>query len=874
MWFHLTTEHRSGGGVPSCVMLLVIGLATAARAQVIPAGMPAVRAESAVVTPDATYRGGGFGRFLFGDHYRDVWTTPIRVPILSLRRYAGGLRVTTRGGSMQTKALHFAGADGREYVFRSVNKDPAQSLPPDLRETYAKQIVRDLVSAEHPGGALVVARLLEGAGVLHATPQLFLMPNDTALGTYRREFAGMLGWLEIRPTEENEQAPGFADATRLVSSQKLLERLEAHADEQVDARAYLKARLIDVFVGDWDRHAEQWRWARFGDKASDRWQPIPRDRDWALVRLDGVVWSLVRFAYPYPQFVSFERRVPDMVWLTWNGRLLDRRFLSALDRPTWDSIATALRVNITDTLIDDAVRSLPPEQYAASGEELARTLRWRRDHLMTFADGFYRMLASEVEIHGTDAGELVTVDRIDERFTDVSMRALTKAGAPRSRVSFQRRFDAAETEELRIYLHGGDDRFVVRGAAAHGILVRVVAGGDAKTYLDSTGSGGDPRVRIYDVDASSEVESPMRASVDRRHYTPPPTRQWFAPARDWGERWRPLPWLGYTPDIGLFVGGGPLLEHYGFRSHPYEYRMSLRVGYATGVGRWRAEYDADFRHLGSALHATLFARASAIDVVHYYGPGNESEALQPRGYYRVDQQQYALDPTLIMPLGAHTTLGVGPTIRRVVTARDTTLLGRSLPGTYGAGTFTQAGARMRLALDTRNRVEYPTRGVFVSTQASAYPSIGSVTQPYAALRSEASTYLTAGGSLTPTLALRVGGDKLWGSYPFFDAAFVGGGSTIRGFNEQRFAGNASLYGNAELRVFLTKFFFLLPSDLGVFGLADAGRVFAPGERSNAIHEGFGGGVWVSPLGRSNTISLAIARSRDGSGVYLRSGFPF
>ncbi len=31
----------------------------------------------------------------------------------------------------------------------------------------------------------------------------------------------------------------------------------------VDARAYLRARLMDVLIGDWDRHLEQWRWARY-----------------------------------------------------------------------------------------------------------------------------------------------------------------------------------------------------------------------------------------------------------------------------------------------------------------------------------------------------------------------------------------------------------------------------------------------------------------------------------------------------------------------------------------------------------------------------------------------------------------------------------
>src|SRR6185503_1432708 len=203
----------------------------------------------------AHYQAGSFARLLFGETYRPLWMTPIKVPVLSLERYAGGLRPTQRGGSMQTKSLRFAGADGREYVFRSVDKDPSPSLPPELRGSYASRILQDLISAAHPTGALVVASLLDGAGVLHATPQLMALPDDPRLGEYRSEFAGMWGWVEVRPTDDPEDGgAGFAGASKVISSEKLLERIDKHADERADARAYLTARLVDVFVGDWDRH--------------------------------------------------------------------------------------------------------------------------------------------------------------------------------------------------------------------------------------------------------------------------------------------------------------------------------------------------------------------------------------------------------------------------------------------------------------------------------------------------------------------------------------------------------------------------------------------------------------------------------------------
>ena len=42
-----------------------------------------------VVTPGAKYAKGGLGVTFAGRHYRDLWTTPIRVPVLNIEQFAG-----------------------------------------------------------------------------------------------------------------------------------------------------------------------------------------------------------------------------------------------------------------------------------------------------------------------------------------------------------------------------------------------------------------------------------------------------------------------------------------------------------------------------------------------------------------------------------------------------------------------------------------------------------------------------------------------------------------------------------------------------------------------------------------------------------------
>ncbi len=842
---------------------------SAARAQ----QAPAARAESIVVVPGASYAAGSFSRFLFGDHYRDMWTRPLSVPVLSLTTFANGLRPIARGGSMQTRSLRLSGGDGRQYVFRSVDKDPSRSLPADLRETYASHVVRDLISAEHPAAGILVAGLLDAVGVLHATPQLVVMPNDERLGEFRADFAGMLGLIEERPIGDTDDATGvgFAGATRVENSEKLFERVTEHADERVDATAFLAARLFDVFVGDWDRHADQWRWARFGDGRNDLWKPIPRDRDWALVNLDGLVWSIARFAYPFPQFVKFGHHYPDPIWLTWNGRLLDRRFLSELEKPVWDSVSAKMRAQLSDQVIDDAIRLLPPELARASSTDLRDRLIQRRDSLAQAADRFYRLLADEVDVHATDESEIVDIVTAGDRFTDITVRQRTRAGAPRGRTWFHRRFDAEETREVRVYLHGGDDRVVMRGDGGSRTLVRVVGGGGANTFVDSSTTGASS-ARYYDANPRSTTEGFDAGRIDRRPYTPPATRRgWIDPPRDWGSRWRTPPWLSYTPDVGPFIGGGPLYKRYGFRHPSYSYDMSLRAGFAPMSSRWRVEYATDIRRANSAAHTTFLARVSSLDIIHFYGLGNESPSGSARAH-RVDQKVFALEPMVHLPIAAHTSFDVGLRARQISTKFDSTqLVGHVAP--FGTGTLTRVGMRAGFTFDSRDTAGNSARGLLLAVKGAEYPKpFGNSGSAAGEIRSEASAFVGGGGYLRPVLALRAGGDRLWGRYPFFDAAFVGGSETVRGYAENRFAGNASIYGNAELRVFLTRFFFLLPGDLGAFALADAGRVFQNSETSSTFHQGFGGGLWVSFLGRANTFSFSAAHSPEGTKMYFRSGF--
>jgi len=143
------------------------------------------------------------------------------------------------------------------------------------------------------------------------------------------------------------------------------------------------------------------------------------------------------------------------------------------------------------------------------------------------------------------------------------------------------------------------------------------------------------------------------------------------------------------------------------------------------------------------------------------------------------------------------------------------------------------------------------------------------------VKTVASGYLTARSlPLRPTLALRAGGEKIWGDFPYQEAAVLGGSGDLRGFPEERFSGDASLFFNSELRLHMGTLPVILPGSWGAMASTETGRVWLDGEDSNRWHGTYGGGLWVSIID-TFTLTMSVARSDEGTRfLYGGGGFHF
>ena len=163
--------------------------------------------------------------------------------------------------------------------------------------------------------------------------------------------------------------------------------------------------------------------------------------------------------------------------------------------------------------------------------------------------------------------------------------------------------------------------------------------------------------------------------------------------------------------------------------------------------------------------------------------------------------------------------------------------------------------------------EVAMRGWRFHADVLGAPPVWDLDQSFTRTRADASVYLP----LLPNrvhLAMRGGASMASGAFPTQYASTVGGWSTLRGFSYDRYSGDASVDGSTELRVPVGTVNLLLRWDAGVFGLADVGRVWMSAESDGSWHKGFGGGLWLSALGRA--ISVAYAKG-DEHRVYLKAG---
>ena len=851
------------------------------------AGLPTTRPDfrdslrTLAVNPVYNHHG-KFHDWLLGKHYRAEWAEPVAFRVLDLTKDKGGLTPYKTGGGKQTASLKLRNDAGHGYTLRTIDKDPAAVLPEALRTGLAKAVLQDQVSAQHPYASFVLPTLGAAAGILHTNPVPRFIPADPLLGQYYEQFANTPVALEEDVKDSQDDVASLDFAKKLVDTDKMLEKILDDNDNQVDQVAFARSRLFDMWIGDWDRHEDQWRWSELKNKDGDRtYVAVPKDRDIAFFKGDGVLPYLISRKFAVRNFQNFGYDYADYKGLNQTALSNDRTYMSGVSREQWIAQAEYMKAHLTDEIIEKAFRDKWPKQiYALHGAEIVAKLKSRRALLPDLAGKYANVLANIVEVRGSKKNEKFTVERRPDGKTHVVMQKINKNGQL-TKVLFDRLLDVKVTDELRLYGIAGNDVYEVKGDVRKAIKLRIIGGTGRDTITDlSHVAGIRHRTQIYDADTGNVVtpsrESRLRLEpgTDVSRYDHPKRFD----LKDYRLNYAgPALFFGYNIDDGLLLGGGVTVRRYGFRRDPFGSEQSLTANFAPAREAYNLRYRGQF--------TSVFGHTDLHVAAQYYGPqllynffgiGNDSQNLVARdndagratnrsinNSYRVRFDRFTVAPTLERRVLNFIKVGFGPQYDQYRVERSP--IGQVIKDSIGANYENRRfgirasdfqvnqylGALFYLNIDAVSEDHDPRIGIRWHNEAQYNWQLNGEQLAYGRLSSEISAYLTPNFPFRITYAGRLGIQHNLGDYRFYQANTLGGTTNLRGYRRTRYAGRTALYFNFEPRLQLLSFnAYLFPGTLGILGLADVGRVYSEQDvrtGSSAFHTGFGGGVYVDIL---------------------------
>lgn len=831
---------------------------------------------------------GALHKLVLGDHYRDVYMGSYRFPALDLATCRGGLKPTKQGGGNQTNSLRLEDAEGREYVLRDLTKDVSRLLPFPLNKmTAARGIVIDNFLSTHPFAPLAIPVLAEAIQVYHGNPQICYVPKQPALGDFNANFGGSVYLFEERPAGNWNGSGVFGNSEKIVSTQDLLEKMQKNNNHKIDQRWALRSRLFDLLIGDWDRHDDQWRWARFEDAKRRYYRPVPRDRDQAFSRYDGLVVFLARQTMPFlRQMRVYGPEIASMKWSTWSARFFDPSFLNEMDWPDWESEALFIRQNLTDSIIDAAFATWPRQAQDLSASPIKSALRQRRDDMVDIARRRYLLLAKEVDVYGSDERELFEIDRETYKQVRVRVFELSKKGEKKEKL-YERVFDSKITRMLNIYGLGGDDEFRVRGSVNHSIPVRLIGGQGRDVFSDSsTVVSASKSTFVFDDKGDNVVQRGTQtrdARTKRRIYNIYDHRA----AHYEYDYLVPLPLLGQNPDDGFFVGFNITHTSYKFKKDPFHAQHNVAGRFAFATRAWFIRYEGDYLNAFGKWDFLLESQFSGPSYAfNYFGFGNDAKADFEQydiDFYRVRQSMLRFFPALKKRFaGESGQFFFGPWLemRKLEATPGRYIVGENAgidPADFERQFF--GGARIGLRFNSLDNWLAPRKGVVFNTTLGYLNDFTNNRYRFAALSSELAYYRPLVRDEGLILVIRSGVQhNIGNNFAFYHGANLGGRETLRGYRGERFYGKTAFWQNFDLRArLLSSYNRILPLTLGVFCGFDHGRVWVDDDSSENWKYDYGGGLWIAPLdGLTFYVGVFQPKENDEDGprFFFRLGAGF
>ena len=795
---------------------------------------------------DTRLRTSGFRTFLMGKNYRDEWTTPVKAPILDLK----SLNITSikEGGGKETRSLHIEEDSAKKFDLRSVEKFPENAVPSELRKTVFEKLALDGLSASYPYGVLSMGILSHAAHVPFLMNQLAYVPDDSALGEYRSKYKKSLVFME----NSGDPATGGSPSKKIktISTEHLLFELRNNHN-RVDQFAILRARLLDNFVMDFDRHEEQWEWYAVDSGENKIYYPIPKDRDQVFFKSEGLLPKLLKKKSLLPELQGFGKKAKDITTFNRAALNFDHFFLNELSEDDWSRQIDSFLNSMSDSVIEAALNKQPPEIQKYSAKKIVEVLKEKRSYFKTEMMRYYRFLSRTVSIVGTDDAELFSISQNEHGIVLVMVSKIDSTGAVSGKL-YEREFDPVKTKEIQIYGLEGDDRFIVTGDKSK-IKIRLVGGPGKDEFKNNSKAR---KVFVYDVKADQNlvdagtIRNRISNDAQANTYTRLQTHHYNLTSAGIG--------FEYANDGGIYVGVALKATTLGFRKEPYGAHQTLLLARAMNNVSYRINYSGEFiKVFGNTDLLVQVDSKLPTARTHFFGIGNNTTFDKARGqsYYLAHYDLSSISAILRDPINSWLQVKYGPlfqTFKLSEKGNRDKYISSLQPFDSKAFYSTRwyGGAKLAFEINTKNNPIIPTRGIGFNIYGQSLRGLNKASNNVSEIGGHFSLYTDFISKKHLVLASSFGASHIFGNYEIEQAQYLGLMEGLRGYRITRFAGRTRVYNNTELRINFGEVNALLfRAPIGLLFFNDVGRVWADEEKSNAWHDGYGGGLWISPLKR-------------------------
>lgn len=345
--------------------------------------------DSVKVSASYIYNANELKKLMQGEHYRESWSTPIKVPVVFLDTLDGGLVIEDVGGGKQTKSLELEAKNGTVYTLRSINKDPSPLISDMVKNIGLENLIIDGISAQHPYGAIPSAALSNYINIEHTHPKIVFIPKQKVLGEHNEDMGNKLYLLEYEP-EGDYNWPKKENFIEVMDTDHMLEyKIEKDTPVLIDKEAFIRQRLFDMLIGDWDRHAKQWGWIMTKKDSAVVAIPMACDRDNAFFDVEGVIPNIISNPAIKERLRSFEEHIDYMPGLVMD---IDRYFLIQTDLHSFTEQAKFIQQELTNERIDKALKTWPEPIRKLDAKTVKKKIIARRDNLEAYAINFKKII--------------------------------------------------------------------------------------------------------------------------------------------------------------------------------------------------------------------------------------------------------------------------------------------------------------------------------------------------------------------------------------------------------------------------------------------------------------------------------------------------